>query len=123
MPIKIMFDPGLILVQAASIEPDSKLVEALMSDVLRLVHADESAVHTSSPEQAMGWNFYVMSVDIEVVRQLAQLPESGILGTKGDSLKQKFVGWLNSRARAGKIEDRLHFNLLSDLKSSRYGLF
>ena len=64
-----------------------------------------------------------MSVDIEVVRQLTQLPESGILDSKGDSIDQKFVGWLNSRARAGRIEDRVHFNLLADLKSSRYGLF
>ena len=52
-----MFDPGLIVVQAASTEPDGKLVGALMSNVLRLVHADESAVRTGSPEQAMGWNF------------------------------------------------------------------
>jgi hypothetical protein len=123
MPIKIMFNPGLIVVQAASTEPDSKLIGALMSDVLQLVHADESAVRTGSPEQAMGWNFYVISVDVKVVRQLVQLPENAILDSKGDSLEQKFVGWLNNRARAGKVEDRVHFNLLSDLQSSRYGLF
>jgi hypothetical protein len=118
-----MFNPGLIVVQAASTELDGKLIGALMSDILRLVHADESAVRTGFPEQAMGWNFYLMSVDVEVVRQLARLPENGISDAKGDSLEQKFVDWLNSRARAGKIEERVHFNLLSDLKSSRYGLF
>lgn len=42
---------------------------------------------------------------------------------KGSSLEQKFVGWLNDQAKARNAGDRMHFNLLSDLKSSRYGLF
>ena len=90
-----MFDPELIVMQGASTEPDSKLIDALMADVLRLAHADESAVRMGSAEPALGWNFYVMSVDIEVTRQLVQLPESGILEAKDSSLEQKFVGWLD----------------------------
>lgn len=118
-----MFDPGLIVVQAACTEPDDKTIRALMCDVLLLAHADDSAVRIAPAEAALGWNFYVMSVDVEVARQLAQLPETGILEAKGASLEQKFVGWLNGRAKAKNADDRVHFNLLSDLKSSRYGLF
>lgn len=123
MPITIVFDPELIVMQAASTEPDSKLIDALVADVLRLAHADESVVHMGSAEQALGWNFYVMSVNKAVARRLVQLPESGIPDAKGGSLEQKFVGWLNGRAKARNVSDRMHFNLLSDLKSSRYGLF
>lgn len=94
MHIPTVLDPGLIVVQAASTEADSKLIEALMIDVLRLAHADETALRIASAEQALGWYFYVMSVDVEVAMQLAQLPESGLLDAKGDSLGQKFVGWL-----------------------------
>jgi hypothetical protein len=118
-----MFNPGLIVVQAACTEPDDKTIRALMGDILLLAHADESALRIAPAEQALGWNFYVMSVDMEVARHLAQLPETGILEAKGTSLEQKFVGWLNARAKARNADDRVHFNLLSDLKSSRYGLF
>lgn len=118
-----MFDPGLIIMQAASTEPDSRIVEALVGDVLRMVHAEETAARIGPAENALGWNFYILSVDMAVARQLAQLSESGLLDVKGDSLEQKFVGWLNGRAQARNADDRVHFSLLSDLKSSRYGLF
>lgn len=123
MPITIMFEPELIVMQAASTEPDSKLIEALMADVLRLAHVEESAVRVGSAWQALGWNFYFISVDKAAARQLVQLPESGILDAKLSLFEQKFVGWLNSQAKASNAGERVHFNLLADLKSSRYGLF
>lgn len=117
------FDPELIVMQAASTEPDARMIEALMGDVLRMAHAEESAMRIGSAEQTFGWNFYIMSVDKAVVRRLKQLPESGILDVKGSSLEQKFVGWLNQQVKTNSADDKVHFNLLSDLKSSRYGLF
>ena len=116
-------DPELIVMQAASTEPDTRMIEGLLERVLRMVHAEESAMRISSSEQTFGWNFYVLSVDKGVARAVAQLPESGVLEAKGSSLEQKFVGWLNKLAKANGTDDRLHFNLLSDLRSSRYGLF
>jgi len=47
-----------------------------------------------------------------VARQLAQLPESGILDAKGGSLEQKFISWLNNRVRTKGADDKVHFNLL-----------
>jgi hypothetical protein len=99
------------------------MIGALMREVLLMAHAEETAVHLSSSEQTFGWNFYILSVDKEVAKQLAQLPKSSVLDVKGDSLEQKFVGWLNRRAKAKRADDKVHFNLVSDLKSSRYGLF
>jgi hypothetical protein len=117
------FDPELIVMQAASTEPDARAIETLMEDILRIAHAEESAMRIGPAEQTFGWNFYIMSVDKAVARHLAQLPESGILDVRGSSLEQKFVGWLNQQAKANGAGDKVRFNLLSDLKSSRYGLF
>jgi len=117
------FDPELIVMQAASTEQDTKMIESLIGRVLRMAHAEDSAMRISSSEQTFGWNFYVLSVDKDVARAVAQLPESGVLDVKGSSLEQKFVGWLNKLAKTNGTDDRLHFNLLSELKSSRYGLF
>jgi hypothetical protein len=117
------FDPELIVVQAASTKPDRRMIESLMDKVLRMAHAEESAMCIGNAEHNFGWNFYIMSVNKAVARSLAQLPESGILDIKGSSLEQKFVGWLNQLAKTNGADGKVHFNLLSDLKSSRYGLF
>jgi hypothetical protein len=117
------FDPDLIVMQVASTESDARVIEALIAEVLLMAHAEETAMRLSSAEQTFGWNFYIMSIDKEVARHLAQLPESGVLDVKGDSFEQKFVSWLNRRAKAKGADDKVHFRLLSDLKSSRYGLF
>ena len=117
------FDPELIVMQAASTEPDARMIEVLIGEVLGMAHAEESAMRIGSAEQTFGWNIYIMSVDKLVARRLAQLPESDILRVKGDSFEQKFVNWLNKQAKKKDVDDRVHFILLSDLKSSRYGLF
>jgi hypothetical protein len=117
------FDPDLIVMQVASKEPDTRMIKVLMGRVLRMTHAEDSAMHIGSAEQTFGWNFYIMSVDKAVARRVAQLPESGILDVRGISLEEKFVGWLNRLAKASGADVRVHFNLLSNLKSSRYGLF
>jgi hypothetical protein len=117
------FDPELIVMQAALTEPDARMIGTLMANILRMAHAENSAMRIGSAEQMFGWNFYIMSVDKAVARILAQLPESGMLDVRGSSLEQKFVGWLNQLAKASGADDRIHFNLLLDLKSSRYGLF
>ena len=118
-----MFDPELIVLQAASTERDGRIIEALMGDILLMAHAKESAIRIGSAEHTFGWNFYTVSVDRSVAGQLVQLPDSGMLDAKGDSLKQEFVVWLNSYAKARNAADKVHFSLLSDLKSSQYELF
>jgi hypothetical protein len=99
------------------------MIEVLLGEVLRMVHANDSDIHISSAEPTFGWNFYILTIDIDVARRLAQLPESSVLRVKGDSLEQKFVNWLNWRVKVNNLQEKIHFNLVSDLRSSRYGLF
>ena len=95
----------------------------MLGEARRMVHAKESDMDIGSAEPAFGWNFYILTVDKAVARRLTQLPESSILRVKGDLLEQKFVNRLNQQVKANNFKDKIHFNLLLDLKSSRYGLF
>jgi hypothetical protein len=78
-----MFDPDRIVMQAASTEQGTGMVEVLLGEVLRMVHAKESDMHIASAEPAFEWNFYILTVYKAVARRLAQLPKSSILRIKG----------------------------------------
>ena len=117
------FDPGKIVMQAASTEQDGKMIETILGEALEMAHGQESDFHLYSAEYTFGWNSYMLSVNMSVIRRLVQLPDSDILKAKGDSLEQKFVNWLNGQTKKKNVDDKIHFSLLSDLKSSRYGLF
>jgi hypothetical protein len=115
------FDPERVAIQAASTDPDPRSIEALVGGVLRLAHA-ESEWRIGPAEPSFGWYFYILSISREAVRRLAQLPDGEIMKMKGETLEQKLVSWLNRQAKKN-AGDSAHFTLLSDLKSSRYGLF
>ena len=55
-----------------------------------------------------------------MVQRLAAL-EQGIRKSRGSTLDQKFATWLNRQL--GKRADGVQVRLLSDLKSSQFGLF
>ena len=112
-----------VVLQAASTTLDGRTIHAIIRGMLKIVHASESDIHLSSAEPVFGWNFYIIHIDKSLVQTLAQLPESDILKVKGDSIDQKFVNWLNKQTKKNNIDDMIRFSLLSDLKSSRYGLF
>jgi hypothetical protein len=115
-------DPDRIVIQAASTDPDSKAIEALVMDALDMVHAGETML-VGSAESALGWTFYTVSASRPAIRRLASFPGSEIMKVKGDSVEQRFVHWLNKQAKKKGLGERVHFALASDLRSSRYGLF
>ena len=117
------FDPDRVILQAAATDADDSIVSGFVLGALRLVHAKEGDVAIRTIDSALGWTFFEMSVDRSLVRRLASLPSSGYQKLKGDSTEQKFVIWLNRRAKKAGFDEKLHFSLLSDLHSSRYGLF
>jgi hypothetical protein len=117
------YDPEWIAIQVASIDPDAQVLKNLISEFLRIVHASEDQLRMGSSEFSFGWHFYQIGVASSIVRKLAQLPESGLSTIKGDSIEQKFANWLNHQTKNYDIDYKLHFTLISDLKSSRYGFF
>jgi hypothetical protein len=117
-----MYDPEKVILQAAALDSDAQAVETMLLNALTLGHAGES-LHIGSPEPAFGWTFYPVSIKYAAIRQLASLPGTDILKVRGDSMEQKFVNWLNQQAKKKGMAERVHFTLISDLRSSRYGLF
>ena len=120
------YDPDWIVLQVASIDPDPKILEKVMLELLRLVHTREAELRIGASEFSFGWHFYQIWVATSTLRKLAQLSESGLVVIKGDSIEQKFVNWLNRQAKSNGIngiDEKMHFTLMSDLKSSRYGFF
>ncbi len=117
------YDPEWIMIQVASVDPDAKILEKVILEFLRMVHASKADFRIGSSEFSFGWHFYQIGVATLTVRKLGKLPESGLAATKGDSIEQKFVNWLNQQAKNNGIDEKLHFTLTSDLKSSRYGFF
>ena len=115
-------DSDRIVIQAASTDPDSKVIEALVLDALDMVHAGETML-VGSAESALGWTFYTISASTHAIKRLASFPGTEIMKVKGDSLEQRFVHWLNKQAKKKGLDERVHFALASDLRSSRYGLF
>lgn len=117
-----MSDPDQILMQAAAIYQDTKMIEGMVIDALGMVHAGET-IAIGNPDYAFGWTFYPILVQRSSLRKLTLLPGCTITRVTGDSLEQKFVNWLNKQVKKKGMAKQIHFNLTSDLRSSRYGLF
>jgi hypothetical protein len=117
------FDPGIILMQVASsnYERDARYLGTILMQIIRTVHGKESDFHFGAPENTFGWNFCTLTVNRMIVQQLIQLFGNEILKAKGSSLDQKFVEWLKNRYI--KKNPNIDIKLVSDLKSSRFGLF
>jgi hypothetical protein len=95
-------------------------VSDLLENMARLVGV-EPRLETGPAEPAFGWTFYTLSVNKDVVRRFAGLPESEILQSRGATLDQKFAAWLNRQLKSRM--QGVQVRLLSDLKSSQFGFF
>lgn len=104
----------------------SRLVSGMLSNMEAMAGTGPE-IAAGPPEQTMGWTFYQLAVSKGFVRRLADVPGISISAMKGDTLDDKFVAWLNMQlaARAGneKGHTAVQVRLLSDLRSSRFGLF
>jgi hypothetical protein len=118
------FDAGILIMQVASTnyEADIRYLGTIFSNLIRIVHGKETDYHFGSPEQTFGWNFFTLSISREIVQQLNEVLGNEISRTRGDSIDQKFLQWLKKKYDIKK-KSNLDIVLVSDLKSSRFGLF
>lgn len=117
-----MHDLDRIIIQAAATDLDERAIEGMVLDALSMVHAGETMAF-GKPASAFGWTFYPIYLERSSLRKLLSLPGSDIVRSKGDTIEQKFVNWLNQQVKKKGMAERIHFTLASDLHSSRYGLF
>jgi hypothetical protein len=116
-------DPSIILMQVASsnYEKDARYLRTILLQIIRMVHGRESDFHFGAPEYMFGWAFSTLSINSIIVHQLIQLFGDEILKGKGSSIDQKFVEWLKKKHIKKNLN--IDIKLVSDLKSSRFGLF
>jgi hypothetical protein len=98
----------------------SRLVAEMLENLAKIT-GREPDLRAGEPESAFGWTFYLLSVSRDMVVRLAALPDNGIARSKGSTLDQKFATWLNRQL--GERAEGVQVRLLSDLKSSQFGLF
>lgn len=116
------FDPTRVAFQVACIDYDkgSRLVAGMLENMAKMA-GREPDIAVGKTESMFGWTFYPLSVSMEMVKRLAALPENDIMEMKGSTLDQKFATWLNRQL--GTRAQGVQVRLLSDLKSSQFGLF
>lgn len=116
------YDPDRVTFQVACLdyEKGSRLLAAMLENMTKAV-GQEPDLRAGKTEFAFGWTFYPLSISRDMVLRLASLPEIGIAKSKGSTLDQKFATWLNRQL--GARSDGVQVRLMSDLKSSQFGLF
>ncbi len=117
------FDPERIVLQVACIDyrPASQIVSSMLSNIVRAVGGGPSDFDSGPPEPNFGWEFYRLSINKVIVRRLASLPDNSIMKMKGETLDQKFSVWFNRQLKVRT--DKVQVRLLSELRSSQFGLF
>lgn len=117
------FDPDRIVLQVACVDyrSASQTVSSMLSNIIRSVGGSPSDFASGSPEPNFGWAFYRLSINKTIVRRLASLPDNNIMRMKGRTLDQKFSVWFNRQLKMRT--DKVQVRLLSELRSSQFGLF
>lgn len=85
-----------------------------------MVHGDDDFVVTDS-EFALGWHFFVISVNRSMVSKVKELMGRSFKSLKGKTDDKKFLTLLESRM-VGKAP-RFKLAIKEEMESSKYGLF
>lgn len=122
MNLRPKFEPDRIELHVACIDfpRASQLLSDLLENMARIVGL-EPRLEMGAAEPAFGWTFYILSVNKDVVRRFAGLPDSDITRSRGSTLDQKFATWLN-RQLTRRMQG-IQVRLLTDLESSQFGFF
>ena len=115
-------DPDRVVLQLACTNYDSasRLVSAMLGNMVKAVGVENDTL-SGPAESALGWDFFPLAISRAFVQRLANMPGNDIWHMKGGNLDEKFATWLNRQLELRT--EGVQVRLLSDLKSSRFGLF
>lgn len=85
-----------------------------------MVHGEDEFVVTDS-EFALGWHFFVVSVNRSLIHKLRDQMGPAFDSLKGKGEDKKFLNWLESRLK-GQVP-RFKLAIKEEMESSKYGLF
>lgn len=109
-----------IQVEAIDFKREYDLLVRVMRRIEAMVHAYDSFT-IGDPDNHMGWNFFILSVNRGLIVRLANLLGNDFLSIKGKSMEHKFVNLLARHLKQAGSNARVV--LMADLMSSKYGLF
>lgn len=109
-----------INVSAVDYEATSTALIHHLTLLEEMVHGEDDFVVTDS-EFALGWHFFVASIDRSLVTRLKDQMGAAFDALKGKGDDKKFLTWLESRMQ-GDVP-RFKLAIKEEMESSKYGLF
>ncbi|HJU14313.1 MAG TPA: hypothetical protein VJ792_07655 [Candidatus Nitrosotalea sp.] len=107
-------------VSATDYEATSKAIISTLSRLEQMVHGENEFIVTDS-EFAFGWHFYVVCVNMSLVRKLADQLGPDFERVKGKTIEHKFLNWLDQKVP--REDFRLKLAIKEEMESSKYGIF
>jgi hypothetical protein len=109
-----------INVSAIDYDNTSKVIKSTLTLLEEMVHAENGFVITDS-EFAFGWHFYVVSINKELIRKLADQKGPDFEKLKGKGIEKKFLTWLTNKVEEKNL--RIKLAIKEEMESSKYGVF
>jgi hypothetical protein len=86
-------------VSSINVEQDVKAILDLMHDLESVVHTNNKFVLDSNAIYGMGWYFYELSMNADLVKKLIDVYGKEIMRTKGKNVENKFTNWLMKKLK------------------------
>jgi hypothetical protein len=109
-----------INVSATEYDKTSKEVKKVLGRMGEMVHVEDGFVITDS-EFAFGWHFFIISVNRDMVIQLADMMGEEFNKYKGKGLDKKFISLLSEKMDGKDI--KIKFAIKEEMESSKFGIF
>ncbi|SRR5579872_865652 len=109
-----------INVSATDYETTSKAIISTLSKLEQMVHGENDFIVTDS-EFAFGWHFYVVCVNMTLVKKLSDQLGPDFEKIRGKTIEHKFLNWLDQKV----IRDdfRIKLAIKEEMESSKFGIF
>lgn len=109
-----------INVSATDYDKTSREIKSTLSRLEEMVHEEDGFIITDS-EFALGWHFYVVCVNRDLVQRLAEQMGPDFEKLKGKGMEKKFLTWLTQKVE--KKDLRIKLAIKEEMESSKYGIF
>lgn len=109
-----------INVSTIDYEKTSKVAIHQLGLLEAMVHGEDDFVVTDS-EFALGWHFFVISVNRQLISRLKEMSGETFESLRGKGDDKKFLTWLESKM-TGQAP-RFKLAIKEEMESSKYGLF
>ncbi len=94
-------------VSSINLEQDVKAILDLMNDLESVVHTNNKFMLDSNAVYGMGWYFYELSMNAELVKKLIDVYGKEVMKTKGKNVERKFTNWFMKKLKERNCEAQI----------------